>query len=119
MSELDTLKIMLVDLNKTKSVFSRQAAEFDNLQVEIGVLNQRATADPAARKKLYKLNEYMDREGSEAQHKIAERIERSKINLQKLEAQLRLMLPETNQLLKSNDSASEKKTLKRLSRSFA
>ncbi|MBP5078596.1 hypothetical protein HUS84_32530 [Pseudomonas chlororaphis] len=119
MDDMEKLKAMVVELGKNKSTFTRQILEFEKLQSEIAELQQRANFDPAARSKLDKLNDYMNREGNDSQRRFAEKMARSETSLKKVGEQLN-SLSVLQQGSPGNEVPAVNNTaLKKLSRNFA
>ncbi|MBV4465816.1 hypothetical protein KVG95_21040 [Pseudomonas sp. SWRI79] len=118
MGELETLKSMLVELDKSKSTFARQAKEFELLQVEVSALENSADFDPAARKKLQKLNEFMARDGNQSQRQIVEKFAISEMSLKKLGEQLRSLSLAHNEAAGNGVPTPKNNALKKFNRAF-
>ncbi|MGF6401558.1 chemotaxis methyl-accepting protein methylase [Pseudomonas frederiksbergensis] len=118
MDDLEKLKSMLAELEKSKALFFRQAQEFEALQSQLVKLQQRADFDPAARKKLSNLNDYMSREGNDSQRQVVEKMAKSESSLKKVGEQL-LALTVVHQGSPENEvSAPKSNALKKSSRNF-
>ncbi|MBB6155179.1 small-conductance mechanosensitive channel [Pseudomonas sp. JAI115] len=70
MNELERLKGMLLELNQNQLKFSGQLRAFEALQNQISHLQGRAHEDADASRKLHNVNDYMTREGHQAQRQI-------------------------------------------------
>ncbi|MBK5415406.1 hypothetical protein [Pseudomonas sp. TH31] len=89
MDDLEKLKAMLVELGKSQALWARKIQEFETLQSQISKLQRSAGSDPVARRKLSKLNDYMNREGNDVQRQVVERMTTADKNLKKVAEQLR------------------------------
>lgn len=88
MQELEKLKSVLLDLNKNQLKFSAQLGEFEALQAQVYVLEKRARIDPEAGRKWRNVNDYMVREGRQAQRQIVAHVGAFESNLAKVREQL-------------------------------
>ncbi|CAI8807989.1 hypothetical protein [Pseudomonas zeae] len=88
MRELDKLQTVLLDLNKNQMKFSAQMVEFETLQSQISQLEKRALTDPDAARKWHSVNNYMSREGLQAQHQILAHVGAFESGLAKAREQL-------------------------------
>lgn len=118
MGELEKLKSMLVELNKSKAVFTHQAKEFELLQSEISVLEQSADFDSVAKKKLQKLNDFMARDGNQAQRQIVEKFAISEMSLKKVGEQLRSLSLAHNEVAGNGVPTPKNNAVKKFNRAF-
>lgn len=91
MDDVKKLKAMLAGLGKSQLLWERQIQEFERLQSQVSTLQRRAGSDPVASQKLIKLNEYMNREGNDAQHQIVEKVAIAGKSFKELGEQLRAL----------------------------
>ncbi|AIC22548.1 hypothetical protein EY04_27640 [Pseudomonas chlororaphis] len=88
MQELEKLKSVLLDLNKNQLRFSAQLGEFEALQAQVSTLEKRARIDPEAGRKWRSVNDYMAREGHQAQRQIMVHVGAFESSLAKVREQL-------------------------------
>ena len=116
---MEKLKAMLAELARNKSMFARQAQEFEKLQAEVFELQQRAEFDSHARMKLKKLIDYMNCEGNDSQRQFVEKMAISEISLKKVGEQLRALSAPQRDTSVKEVPAVKKNVLKKISQNFA
>ncbi|MHC8397975.1 hypothetical protein ACYZTX_00315 [Pseudomonas sp. MDT1-17] len=118
MQEFEKLKSVLLDLNKNQLKFSAQLGDFEALQAQVFTLEKRARIDPEADRKLRSINDYMAREGYQAQRQIMAHVGAFERSLEKVREQLGTLTSAEPERLANVAPASLARPAKKHNRNF-
>lgn len=119
MNELERLKSMLLELNQNQLKFSGQLRAFEALQGQISHLQGHAREDAESARKLQEVNDYMDREGHQAQRQIMSHIGAFESSLQGIRSQLQTLVIAPEQGVPGTAPAAVNPPPKKRGRNFA